>query len=56
MQNTLLETLIANDSLEEYRSFIICKILDVHKDKNYNAQDLQKKSTNELEQLLEQSL
>lgn len=49
----LLEHLIENENLEQYREFLICRILQEQTEDKYTRDDLLKKSTMELEDIFE---
>lgn len=42
------------DRLEEYRNFMIRRILELQEDDEYTKEDLQKKATRELEKIFEE--
>lgn len=42
------------DRLEEYRNFMIGRILELQEDDEYTKEDLQKKATRELEKIFEE--
>ena len=50
----LLERVIENDKLEEYREFLICRILEMQTQDQYTREDLLKKSTEQLEIIYEE--
>ena len=52
-RHILLERLIENESLERYREYMICRILEIQKQEQYTRDDLLKKSTLELEDIWE---
>lgn len=52
-RHILLEQLIENESLEKYREFVICRILQEQTQDQYTMDDLLKKSTLELDEILE---
>ena len=52
-RHILLERLIENESLEKYRDYMICRILQLQKDNQYTMDDLMKKSTQELEDIFD---
>ena len=51
IQNIMLENLIENDTLEQYREYMICRILEFQTQNLHTRDELLKKSTSELEDI-----
>lgn len=49
VRHTLLERVIENESLEKYRDYMICRILQLQSQDQYTRAELLKKSTSQIE-------